>query len=409
MAWRIDEQVIRGEIDFRQRGVVTGKIWLNGRDEPVELELEGAPWRDLAGHVLRFTNPEPQEGDVAGLVQRQVGVVGDITASRKVKVPDVSEEEFLRCFEAREPFPWHWSNSLYLEWFSERNGRVVIESADYELELEPAAAWEMSEDEEARQQLENARALTRFMERLAGAAAGDDADDDAPQSKAEAKADAEAARMDLLLDRVSARIEREDIDDVDFEKIYFEERERLRRERGEPEEKPLTPEQIERQQAWIEEMNAVAEEAMEEMESESWKDDEPDERHPLVERASDLAVRVHAEVRENGWLPEDAVAEHPLREIIYGTMSASAKLAGALGMDDDEEWPPDPLLAGNVLVRLKKARDWLRDVLGGLDSVEEENLAPVAWCAEIRHEAAEILGEVQDLIREVREVLADGE
>ena len=409
MAWRIDEQVVRGEIDSRHRGRVTGKLWLAGRDEVVELELEGNPWRDLAGHVLRFTNPEPQVGSLNGFAKRQVGVVGDITASRKVKVPDVSEEEFLRCFEERRPFPWHWSSSLYLEWFSERNGRVVIESTDYQLELEPHGAWTMDEAEEAEQQVANARALTTFMERLAGAAgAADPDDDDEPQSVAEAEADAEAARMDTLLDRMMARMDWEGPEEADFEKIFHEERERLRRERGEPEEKPPTPEQLAERQAWIDEINAATEEAIAEAEADQWKDEDPDERDPLVEHASDLAVRIRVDIKNGGWLPEGAVQEHPLLEIIHGITSASAKLAGALDMTDDE-WPPDALIAGNVLVRLKKARGHLRDALGGLDSAEEEKLAPMSWCAEIRHDLAELLGEVQDLIREVREVLADGE
>jgi hypothetical protein len=35
----------------------------------------------------------------------------------------------------KEKPPEHMANSFYLEWFSESNGRVVIESADYELSL----------------------------------------------------------------------------------------------------------------------------------------------------------------------------------------------------------------------------------------------------------------------------------
>ena len=67
MAWRIDEQVIRGEIDNRTPGKVAGKLWLSGRTEPVVLELKGNPWRDLAGHLLKFTNPDPKEGDLSAL------------------------------------------------------------------------------------------------------------------------------------------------------------------------------------------------------------------------------------------------------------------------------------------------------------------------------------------------------
>ena len=48
--------------------------------------------------------------------------------------------------------PEHMANSLYLEWFSEANGRVVIESADYELTIS-APEWRMTpeEDEAARE------------------------------------------------------------------------------------------------------------------------------------------------------------------------------------------------------------------------------------------------------------------
>ena len=57
MAWRIDESVIRGEIDNRTRDRVTGRIWFEGRAEPVELNLTGNAWRDLAGRRLEFVNP----------------------------------------------------------------------------------------------------------------------------------------------------------------------------------------------------------------------------------------------------------------------------------------------------------------------------------------------------------------
>lgn len=36
-------------------------------------------------------------------------------------------EELLAIIRAKQPFPWHWGNSLYLKWFSGANGRVVIE------------------------------------------------------------------------------------------------------------------------------------------------------------------------------------------------------------------------------------------------------------------------------------------
>lgn len=401
MAWRIDEHVVRGEIDNRERGKTTGRIWIADRNEPVVLELEGNPWRDLAGHLLRFTNPAPKPGLRDGFMDEQTGVVGDITASRKVKVPDVPMEEVLECYKRKEPFPWHWGNSLYLEWFSLCNGRVVIETVDFTLELDDTATWSMSEEEEIEQRLANGEAMTGFMDRMLAVMAGEEAedDDDAPQSKAEAEADAEAARMDQLLDRVTARLEKEGHDD--FERILEEERARQKKERGEVD-RVLTPEQEAERQRWIEEMNAICAEAIEETAADDWKDDE---RHPLVERCSDLGVRLHHEAK--AWLPEDAPQEHPLFEIMYGTQFAAAKLAGALATCD--EWPPDGLFAGNVLVRLKKARGCLGDALAGLDSADQENLATPVWRAFVRKEVGEILGEVERLVAEVREVLADEE
>jgi len=166
MAWRIDEMVICGEIDNRRRGSVTGSIWLAGHPEPVQLDLRGNCWRDLAGRSLQFTNPAPRLGSFESISLLQAGVVGDITASRRVRVPDVPREKLEGYYQARKPFPWHWSNALYLEWFSSRNGRVVIESASYELKIIGEPGWDMSLEEERMQHEANGGAIMDFMKRL---------------------------------------------------------------------------------------------------------------------------------------------------------------------------------------------------------------------------------------------------
>jgi len=236
MAWRIDEQVVRGEIDNRARGRVLGRIWLSGRAEPIELDLAGDCWRDLAGRRLEFANPEPRALDRDGLTSEQKGMVGDITASRKVKVPDIPPDEIGDYALAKKPFPWHWGNALYLEWFSRSNGRVVIESANYELKIVGEPQWEMSPDEEKRQRLANEQAMDGFMDTLAeasGPGLGEGADwEDSPQSEEEA--DRLLHRNDLLTDRIHARMEREGRE-ADFERIVREEIERLAGETNEAE------------------------------------------------------------------------------------------------------------------------------------------------------------------------------
>ncbi len=411
MAWRIEEQVVRGEIDNRTPGRVIGKIWLAGRDEAVELELEGNPWRDLAGHVLKFTNPEVKPGE-SGLTSYQKGRVGDITASRKVKVPECTMDELMEFYKAKQPFPWHWGNSLYLEWFSVTNGRVVIEAAHYQLELDAEPAWMIREEDEAAQQKANADAMSEFMGKLAMAAAeNENDDDDLPQSFEEARADEEDARMQLLLDRITARLERGELDILEFDRVYEEERTRLMRERGEKDPE-FTPEEMEERRLWIEEMNEIANLAMVDLEAEKWKGENQfeEEHHPLVEKCCDLAIELYHNVQNAAWVPEDARDEHPLREIVNSVTTAGAKLAGALGMADcSDEWPPDRLIAGNVIVRLKKVRGYLRDALRALDSAEEEMLATPKWRHETRFKVIDILAQTQEFLNEARGLLGDSD
>ena len=49
MTKRLDNCVVRGELDNRIPGRVSGMLWLNGVAKPVELELKGDTMRDLAG------------------------------------------------------------------------------------------------------------------------------------------------------------------------------------------------------------------------------------------------------------------------------------------------------------------------------------------------------------------------
>lgn len=423
MAWCIEKSVVEGVIDNWLSGEVRGQIWLHGRADPVVLNLTGNPWRDLAGHRLRFANPnpEPLPGHMHNFAAEQTGVVGDMTAARKVKLLDIPDDQIELDDESKTPSPELPGNPLYLEWHSARNGRVVIESGDFELDMDPMVLWSMSEEEEKEQREANKRAMIHFMEDLAAAGEtpeGEDPfeeedcdpfperlDEDAPRSQAEANADAEAARMDLLNDRIMARLEREpDADAEAYGRIMDEERERLRRERGEPE--PET--------RWIPEYD------QEFIETEEWNsritetfakedepiDDEPD--YPLVEQCQELGHQLSEEIDAQGWLPEDAQEEHPLRDLVHRVWFAGAKLAGALhnGLNS---WPPDALVAGNALVRLKKAREYLNDALAALETAREDRLAPVDWLDLNRTKIGKVRWEVSELIRDARRILRDAE
>ena len=167
MAFRIHDSVVRGEIDNRIKGIVRGRIWIEGRVEPIVLELAGNAWPDLAGCLLKFKNPLNTIADpnVDSLAAVQRGTIGDLTASRKVRVFDVPLPEALAMFRRKEKPPEHMANCLYLEWFSQYNGRVVIESADYALEIS-APEWRMTREEDEQRAKQAADGLSDFMSRL---------------------------------------------------------------------------------------------------------------------------------------------------------------------------------------------------------------------------------------------------
>ncbi len=346
MAWRIDEQVVRGEIDNRARGRVTGRIWFVGKAGPVELDLAGNAWRDLAGRRLEFINPEPKAGDLKGLRARQTGVVGVCTASRKVKTPDVSVDEALRLHEQRKPFPWHWSNSLYLEWFSAGNGRVLIESAAYKLTVDPEAAWEMSANEEEAQRRATVEAMGGFFQQLGEAAVAERTaeagfTDDISPDPIETAGDDELAS--------------DPIDGHDDEAAFAAE---YRRE------------------------------------------------HPLARQGFEAQLRFRQEAAERGWIPADATDEHPVVDLVLSTRDAARKLAGAL---NSTAWPPSPLLRDDAIERLRKARGHLAHALLAGAYCEKANLVEAAWLAGVQREVNALMHACDLLVGELRAMREDDE
>src|SRR6187397_1163100 len=96
MAWRLQDHVLRGEIDNRTRGRVTGRVWLAGMDgveTALTLDLSGDCRPDLAGCLLRFENPNSIAMTTKPLAARQSGIAGEITAARKARTFDVPIEE----------------------------------------------------------------------------------------------------------------------------------------------------------------------------------------------------------------------------------------------------------------------------------------------------------------------------
>jgi len=131
MAWVIGQAVVRGEIDNTVEGLTTGRIWLHGRNDPLVLRLHGDCWRDLAGCRMEFRNPKPEAGPPIRLDSHQHGLVGDITASWRTRKRPGPENCPELSFDDDNPDAWR--NCLYIEWFSNTDGRVLIESDQFEI------------------------------------------------------------------------------------------------------------------------------------------------------------------------------------------------------------------------------------------------------------------------------------
>jgi hypothetical protein len=170
MAWRLRDSIVRGELDNREHGIVRGRLWINGFADPVTLELTGNACPDLAGCELKFHNPGttvPLETNTPFSLNQR-GKLGDLTASRRIRVPEVSLGE---CFRLRglglRP-PEHWANSLFLEWFSETDGRVVVESTDYVLSISQGT-WRLSPQEEREYRRHMSQGFTGFLKKISAA------------------------------------------------------------------------------------------------------------------------------------------------------------------------------------------------------------------------------------------------
>jgi hypothetical protein len=380
MAWRIEENVIRGEIDNQTPGRVHGKVWLAGRNDPVVLELTGNCHKDLAGCRLTFSNPVPKLDPRMTLASDQSGVVGDMTAARKVRV--IENFDYLAMKRGKK-FPEHMANCLYLEWFSRTNGRVVIESTEYKISVsEPV--WRLSSEEELRQHDANAAAMESFMERAVGA----------------------------LDPREEAAYDGAPKDEFEWE-LFLRASDRRSKKLGELMEKyhdhPDRDRLIARGMGWmhIEEMlDAEAESGLGDQTDDDVEADldEPDLdsiemeddpiRHPLVARLTDRCATLMKLVGER--------RDDDLEEMVGGFFAVGPKIAGALGIVRPGR-NAESEFNGLVVARLKRAVGELTRALNAANRLKEKKaelpFSVDEWVTEMLETRQEILSLMNEFRR----------
>lgn len=407
MAWRLTQSVIRGEIDNRVRDRITGRIWLVGLAEPLELHLSGNAWRDLAGRRLELTNPAPVAGNLGGIALRQVGLIGDCTASRKVRVPepDIPLNGIGVDAGGMTPWTWHWANSLYLEWFSERNGRMVIESTTFQLTVSPEPAWEMTAEEERDQRQGAAGATAAFMNQSGEAVTPDEIGRAGGLVRSGETTPAERGTKpltehDRLLDEIHARLQR-DGTGANLATILEGELARRKKERGD---EPPTPEDRVLQDRWMEELNRGAANSVEKWErflvADLWG-----QAHPLVDRTHALALRFPLEPAQHPGASEARDPAAPRTQLSVAIAKAAAKLSTAL---NGGAWPPPAGLAASTMGRLKQARGYLTEAAQAAESWAQQTPGEPLASEAVQRELDALLQECDVIIAELRGRLEQG-
>jgi len=378
MACRLDRAVIRGAIDNRTPGRTTGRIWLLGRPQPLQLQLDGDCWRDVAGTLVEFVNrqPQPCSASWADLDDLQRGSVGDITISRRLRVAadpasDLDDPDI----------PTVWVNSVSIEWFSASNGRVLIESADFALRQSPSV-WRMDADEEMAQRLANLQAMRDHMALVLGRNENDEegeatGDDEADEFVWEER----LKESDRLAEAYEEVLEKYADDPAGDQKEAFA-------------------------MGWDGLLGAMADEEESEEDddlSDPLFDSEEDgaefgehgDIHPLQARAHEVALRAMDTVHRES--DDDSAASR----MVANLLQVSCKLAGALN-GISAGYQPE---TGFVLAVLKRCLQWLNDAIAACNELldqapdDEQHLA----FGSLRLSTFELREEIVALRRELQQ------
>lgn len=440
MAIRLDKAIIRGEITNETQGRVTGRIWLLGKAEPIELNLHGNCLRDLAGCSLKFENPVPRHDSAVNIVAaQQNGVVGDMTASRKNRIPTISEEEILDYVEAGLLIPTRVANCLYLEWFSELNGRMVIESTDFKLEI-TTPEWTMSAQEDQLQTKESQANFHAYLDAITGGPDAEEDEDDEEYAEDEDEQDddfsseseddlheagdlnpghlmAGGLSDDALIEVNIGAEEEEPLNEFEWEQelreadrraeAYQEAFDRYKdhpqRERLIAEAMGWEPEEVEEfRDDWQDVTESLQPTDPDEMLESAGMFTEDDEgaHHPLSRRAMDFALRLQRDAKARGLFEGDVARDNPVLSVIVSIIALGGKLAAALD-GTMHGYDPEP---GFVIAMLKRSQVPLNEALHALSSIQMSGLPrdTRTWLIGARTELFDLRKDILDLMSDLR-------
>lgn len=142
MTIHLSSAVIHGHLSNEVPGLITGQLHLAGSATPVQVELDGDFLRDIAGCRIEFANPLPEAlPGQPELFSPQTGTAGEMTASRRIeRAPRAGGIRGDRSGTGLK-------NLLFLEWFNDRQERVVVQSWHWTLRVS-APAWRQTVEQE---------------------------------------------------------------------------------------------------------------------------------------------------------------------------------------------------------------------------------------------------------------------
>jgi hypothetical protein len=309
-------------------------------------------------------------------------------------------EEALRLRKAGQRPPQHIANGLYIEWFSQESGRVVLEGTGFSLSVtEPAwtpAVRAIEDDGGADEpEREDWREDDDDTDFLSGAADGDD-DPDWSETDEHPMDEFEWERMMRESDRVTDKYS-------ELMEKYAEHPDRdklVAREMG---------------WTWIEE--AMSEDVMDLLSDEESDEDlshlpDPDPAregidwirtdtgrvtHPLCHQAHQVTMQMWHYCDDRGLLGEDG--DEALHDMLFQSQTMCAKLSGALNSlayDCDVE-------GGFVVACLKRSLKYFRSAMAAADRVRTRNIVDVRRLDAFRNDLFEIREETLRLMKHFRE------
>lgn len=375
MSWMIENAVVKGEIDNTTSGRTRGRLWLIHQTEPLELDLTGDCWRDLAGTILTFSNPKPDFAlQAPELSHPQTGVVGDMTASLKRKFFHDTDWEG----------PCSWQNMLSLEWFDQVNGRVVIESSVFVLGISDRV-WQQSPTEESTQKKSNMDAMRAYVSTFLQREVSNDlwADDNVDEFAWE-KRFQESDRMSEVYQEIYEKY----CDDAEShqKQAYAMGLDHVYDAADEADDEAAENNEFEDDEDEL--MSSPFDEWERDAVSAEFIDDAMNEfkNHPLQQKAQNLAIDALELMGEN--MDDSSV------RLCSHLLQVATKLAGALNLGN-EEFEQE---SGFILASLKRCLHWQNDALWACQELLDQ-------CVDREEEDA--LQKIRASIFEIREQLTE--